>query len=57
MAQDHTMNIAPVEGGSTVENSDGPVVEIKTTMGDIRVKLYNDTPLHRDNFLKLVKDG
>lgn len=35
----------------------GPVVEIKTTLGDIYVKLYNDTPLHRDNFLKLVKDG
>ena len=35
----------------------GPEVEIKTTMGDIVVKLYNDTPLHRDNFLKLVKEG
>lgn len=35
----------------------GPTVEIKTTLGDIVVKLYNDTPLHRDNFLKLVKDG
>lgn len=35
----------------------GPVVEIKTTMGDIVAKLYDDTPLHRDNFLKLVKDG
>lgn len=35
----------------------GPVVEIKTTLGDITVKLYNDTPLHRDNFLKLVKEG
>lgn len=35
----------------------GPLVEIKTNMGDIKVKLYNDTPLHRDNFLKLVKDG
>lgn len=35
----------------------GPVVELKTTMGDIIVKLYNDTPLHRDNFLKLVNDG
>lgn len=34
-----------------------PIVEIKTTLGDIVVKLYNDTPLHRDNFLKLVKDG
>lgn len=36
---------------------DGPEVEIKTTMGDVIVKLYNDTPLHRDNFLKLVKEG
>ena len=33
------------------------LVELKTTMGDIVVELYNDTPLHRDNFLKLVKDG
>ncbi|MCH5240442.1 MAG: peptidylprolyl isomerase [Muribaculaceae bacterium] len=39
------------------ENTDGVLVELKTTMGDIIVKLYNDTPLHRDNFLKLVKDG
>ena len=32
-------------------------VEIKTTLGDIVVELYNDTPLHRDNFLKLVGKG
>lgn len=32
----------------------GPIVDIKTTMGDIKVKLYDDTPLHRDNFLKLA---
>lgn len=36
---------------------EGPVVEIKTSMGDIIVQLYNDTPLHRDNFLKLVSEG
>ena len=30
-------------------------VLIKTTQGDIKIKLYNETPLHRDNFLKLVK--
>jgi len=34
-----------------------PVVDIKTTMGDIKVKLYDDTPAHRDNFLKLVREG
>jgi len=27
---------------------------MKTTLGDITVKLYDDTPLHRDNFIKLV---
>ena len=32
------------------------LVEIKTTMGDITVALYNETPRHRDNFLKLVKE-
>ena len=29
-------------------------VLLQTTAGDIRLKLYNETPLHRDNFLKLV---
>jgi cyclophilin family peptidyl-prolyl cis-trans isomerase len=32
-------------------------VEIITEMGTIKVKLYNETPLHRDNFLKLVESG
>lgn len=31
-------------------------IKITTSMGDIVVKLYNKTPLHRDNFIKLVKD-
>ena len=30
-------------------------VLLETTMGNIRLQLYNETPLHRDNFLKLVK--
>ena len=30
-------------------------VLIQTTMGDIVICLYNETPQHRDNFLKLVK--
>ena len=32
-------------------------VLLETTMGNIRVALYNDTPHHRDNFLKLVNSG
>ncbi|MBQ8055294.1 MAG: peptidylprolyl isomerase [Paludibacteraceae bacterium] len=30
---------------------------IKTSLGDIVVKLYDETPIHRDNFLKLVEEG
>lgn len=33
------------------------VLKIETTLGDIKVKLYNETPKHRDNFIKLAKDG
>jgi peptidyl-prolyl cis-trans isomerase B (cyclophilin B) len=32
-------------------------VQIRTTEGDITLKLYNETPLHRDNFIKLVRSG
>lgn len=32
-------------------------VLMQTTMGDIVIRLSDSTPLHRDNFLKLVKVG
>lgn len=32
-------------------------VIIKTTKGDIRVRLYDETPAHRDNFLKHAREG
>ena len=32
-------------------------LKIETTAGDIVVKLYNETPKHRDNFIKLAEDG
>lgn len=32
-------------------------VIIQTTLGNIEVRLYNETPLHRDNFLKLAQEG
>ena len=33
-----------------------PIVKMHTNYGDITIKLYNDTPQHRDNFLKLVEE-
>ena len=35
----------------------GAEVLLHTTMGDIRVALDDRTPLHRDNFLKLTREG
>jgi len=32
-------------------------IKIETTLGDIVVRLYDATPIHRDNFVKLVKEG
>lgn len=43
--------------GTSCSSSEGPVVEISTRHGNIRVLLYNSTPLHRDNFLKLAEEG
>jgi cyclophilin family peptidyl-prolyl cis-trans isomerase len=33
------------------------LIVIHTSYGDITAKLYNDTPKHRDNFIKLIKEG
>lgn len=32
-------------------------IRISTTKGECIIKLYNETPLHRDNFIKLAKEG
>lgn len=32
-------------------------VLMETSMGNIRLALYNETPLHRDNFIKNVREG
>ena len=37
-------------------SDDDTVVLIETSSGEIKVKLYNDTPKHRDNFIKNVKN-
>ena len=39
------------------ENKKEVRVKIRTDAGTIIVKLYNETPLHRDNFIKLVNQG
>ncbi len=36
---------------------DNVIVLLETSAGDIKVKLFNETPQHRDNFIKLVNSG
>jgi peptidyl-prolyl cis-trans isomerase B (cyclophilin B) len=43
--------------GALAQGKSNPIVLISTSMGDIKVMLYNETPLHRDNFLELAKSG
>lgn len=42
---------------SNMENEKRTRVKLETTLGNITVALYNETPKHRDNFMKLVKEG
>lgn len=39
------------------ELGDEPVLAIETSDGTMTVKLYSETPLHRDNFIKLASKG
>ena len=54
-----TVMFAACGAGSKKSNDMGKrtQVKIETTMGDIVVELYNETPKHRDNFIKLAKEG
>jgi cyclophilin family peptidyl-prolyl cis-trans isomerase len=33
------------------------LIKIETTLGDMVIKLYNETPLHRDNMIELIEGG
>ena len=37
--------------------NENTVVLMKTSLGDIKIRLYDETPLHRDNFIMLVNSG
>jgi cyclophilin family peptidyl-prolyl cis-trans isomerase len=39
-------------GGNT-----NTTISLKTSLGDIKIKLYDSTPIHRDNFIRLIKSG
>ena len=39
------------------DNHNGKIIKIETTLGDIRLLLYDETPLHQANMIKLIKEG
>jgi cyclophilin family peptidyl-prolyl cis-trans isomerase len=44
-------------GINTLAKEKNTFVKIETNYGTLKVMLYDETPLHRDNFLKLVKEN
>lgn len=42
---------------TTAQTKNDVIVELKTTLGDIKILLYGDTPRHLDNFVHLVDSG
>ena len=53
-----TMNEQPAAPADKwAELGEEPMLKINTTDGTMTVKLYAETPLHRDNFVKLARSG
>ncbi len=41
----------------TKQNTKNTMILLETTKGNIKIELYNDTPVHSNNFVKLTKEG
>ena len=54
---DSTMETTPSRPLIIDTTATGPVADILTTAGEVKIRLYDDTPAHRDNFIKLVNEG
>lgn len=42
---------------NTLQLPEEPIVKIETNFGTMRIKLYKKTPKHKENFIKLVREG
>ncbi len=52
--------VLPVFSGMAIAQEEEKLnqeIVIETTLGNIEILLYDDTPLHRDNMIKLIKEG
>lgn len=55
--EDATQPAAEADAARTRAIAEEPVLDMVTSMGNIRIKLYKETPQHRDNFVKLARKG
>ena len=46
-----------LSGQSSEDTTRTAIIGIKTKFGEIKIRLSNQTPLHRDNFIKLAEKG
>jgi cyclophilin family peptidyl-prolyl cis-trans isomerase len=49
--------VSGISCGTNGKSTNPKMVLLKTEFGDIKLKLFDDTPKHRDNFIKLVSEG
>ncbi|MBI4946666.1 MAG: peptidylprolyl isomerase [Bacteroidetes bacterium] len=49
-----SFSFGEIQSEAAAQNPD-TIVLIETSYGNIKLKLYNETPLHRDNFIKLIE--
>ena len=54
--KDSTETMASTLAFDPAQLPEEPVFDINTNLGTITVKLYSDTPKHRDNFIKLAHE-
>ncbi|MDR1951718.1 MAG: peptidylprolyl isomerase, partial [Bacteroidales bacterium] len=52
-----TMLLTISMGCANAQSDKRTKVQIITTEGEIVIELYNETPVHRDNFIKLVREN
>ena len=51
------MLFSGISCGTNGKSTNEKMVLLKTEFGNIKLKLFDDTPKHRDNFIKLVSEG
>ena len=50
-------NLLSIISCNSPGGNNNTTISLKTSLGDIKIKLYDSTPVHRDNFIRLINSG